>query len=105
MNWRSAKLLGDARGQECKNCGRNDGTTVCAHSNWSLHGKGKSIKAHDCFTAWLCFACHAWLDQGGNGADPTGVWQPTREDKMEMWRRAFERTTLARFEAGLVVAA
>lgn len=23
-----------------------------------------SRKADDCFSAWCCFACHAWLDSG-----------------------------------------
>lgn len=102
--YRSAKLLGDARGQACTNCNCNDGTTVCAHSNWQEHGKGKSLKANDCFTAWLCFTCHAWLDQGSSKTDPTDTWLPTREQKREMWRKAYDKTMLKRFELGLVVA-
>jgi hypothetical protein len=87
---RSKPLLALAKGQPCMNCGC-EGTTVAAHSNMLIHGKGKGIKAHDCFTAWLCAACHSWLDQG-RGMDPTGLYDDTREDKASMWRRAFYRT-------------
>ncbi len=34
------------------------------HSNQSRHGKGGSIKAHDCFFASGCRSCHRELDQG-----------------------------------------
>jgi hypothetical protein len=29
----------------CQHCGRDDGTVCGAHSNWAVHGKGRSIKA------------------------------------------------------------
>jgi hypothetical protein len=93
MTYRNPKLLELARGQKCMNCFAEDGTIVSAHSNASHHGKGKSIKAHDIFIAWLCFRCHQYYDEGA-GPDPTGVWGPSREDKQEMWRRAHDRTML-----------
>lgn len=65
MNYRNKKLLDLARGQACVMCGCDDGTIVAAHSNLLEHGKGKSIKAHDSMTAWLCMRCHSELDQGG----------------------------------------
>ena len=92
MNYRNKKLLNDARGQSCKHCGINDGTVVNAHSNWYEHGKGASIKAHDYYTAHLCYSCHAWLDQG----------KASREEKRDMWYRAFERTLDWRFENGIL---
>jgi len=94
-HFRSRKLLDAARGQSCQNCGANDGTVVAAHSNQSQHGKGKSIKADDCFVAWLCFRCHSWLDQG-TGGDPTGMYEQWHKD--EMWQRAHTRTLKAMFD-------
>lgn len=43
--------------------GRTD-TTVAAHSNWLVDGKGMGHKASDASVVWACAACHAWLDQG-----------------------------------------
>ena len=96
-HFRSEKLTRSARGRPCSNCGAEDGTTVWAHSNNGRHGKGKSIKAHDCFGADLCFRCHAWLDQGA-GMDPTKTWH--ENEKGEMFMRAFERSLVARFQDG-----
>lgn len=83
------------------NCGCDDGTTVAAHTNELWLGKGRSIKAPDYYTAWLCHRCHAWLDQGA-GMDPTGLYEGTRAGKAEMWTRAFLRTVARWFNAGVV---
>lgn len=64
-----------------------------AHSNQSRHGKGGSIKAHDCFVAAGCRACHRELDQGRT---------MSREEKFEAWQRAHERTLLELFQRGIV---
>lgn len=45
-------------------CGLMDGTVCCAHSNWSVHGKGGRIKASDDRGASACARHHAELDQG-----------------------------------------
>lgn len=100
--FRSRKLLDLAEGQPCMNCGAEDGTVVAAHSNLSRHGKGKSIKAHDCFVAFLCHRCHSWLDQGC-GPDPTMVWSDMREDKEMMFRHAMDDTMLRLWMNGKVV--
>lgn len=63
------------------------------HSNQSRHGKGGSIKAHDCFFASGCRSCHRELDQGKRF---------TREEKAEIWQRAHERTLLQLWEQGLI---
>ena len=97
--FRSPKLLESARDHECQNCGSEDGTVVWAHSNQGEHGKGKSIKAHDIFGAFLCFRCHSWLDQG-SGFDPTGRYTDDRASKAEMWRRAHDKTLLRLVETG-----
>lgn len=64
-----------------------------AHSNQSRHGKGGSIKAHDCFVAAGCRSCHRELDQGKRF---------TREEKADIWQRAHERTLLQLFQQGLI---
>lgn len=64
MMYRNKKLLALAKDQCCANCGNRDGTVVSAHSNMLQHGKGRGIKAEDCYIAWLCFNCHREYDQG-----------------------------------------
>lgn len=63
------------------------------HSNQSRHGKGGSIKAHDCFFASGCRSCHRELDQGKLF---------TREEKADIWQRAHDRTMLQLWEQGLI---
>lgn len=63
------------------------------HSNQSRHGKGGSIKAHDCFYASGCRSCHRELDHGKRF---------TREEKADLWQRAFEETLLQLWQRGLI---
>lgn len=63
---RSKPLMAAYRLIPCQHCGANDGTVCGAHSNWAVHGKGKSIKASDIYAASLCHECHAMLDQGAH---------------------------------------
>lgn len=65
-----------------------------AHSNQSRHGKGGSIKAHDCFVAAACRACHRELDQGRRFS---------RDEKAELWQRGHDATMLALFQSGAIV--
>jgi hypothetical protein len=51
-----------------------------AHSNQHQHGKGGSIKAHDCFHVPACRSCHRELDQGRS---------MDRGMKAAEWNRAF----------------
>lgn len=69
------------------------GTGEPAHSNQSRHGKGGSIKAHDCFYASACRACHREIDQGRT---------MTREEKFDAWQRGHEATMLQLWERGLI---
>ena len=62
--FRSPSLLRLAKDQACVMCGTQDRTIVAAHSNLLEHGKGRSIKADDSMTAWLCYRCHSDYDQG-----------------------------------------
>jgi hypothetical protein len=104
--FRSRALLDCARDLPCGNCGTEDGTVVAAHSNLGEHGKGKGLKAHDCFFAALCAACHFWLDnQGGSGKDPTAIYLGNQDGKREMFIRAMHRTWLELWRRKLVRAA
>jgi hypothetical protein len=103
LNFRNRKLLDLAhRICECQNCGRYtpEGSEP-AHSNLMMHGKGVSIKAHDCFFAALCHACHAWLDQGG-GDDPSGAYTCGVRDKQMMWQAAANKTLLLLWRNGWI---
>lgn len=96
MNFRNRELLNLAYEIPCTfqlPCCEGGIAGEPAHSNQSRHGKGGSIKAHDCFFAAGCRACHREIDQGTT---------MTREEKFEAWQRAFERTLLALWERGLI---
>lgn len=97
--FRSKKLLDAARGQQCMIqlpgiCRNNPETVVAAHSNLYRHGKGRGIKAHDCFVAWACYDCHSELDQGHKF---------NYEQKQEYWQQGFEKTLLQMFLQGILV--
>jgi hypothetical protein len=79
---RSLALMRLYRLIPCQRCGADDGTISGAHSNQSIHGKGRAIKASDQFVASLCAACHSVIDFGPG----------TREDKKREWDKAHERT-------------
>lgn len=85
--YRDPYLLRVAKGEACllnisPKCLRDEGsTTVAAHSNLGEHGKGKGIKAEDCYTVWACYKCHTLFDQGKLG----------KEELEEAWDKAFIR--------------
>ena len=81
--FRSEAIRALAKDQPCQRCGREDGTTVSAHSNSHKHGKGGKIKAHDCFIAWLCNQCHYEIDNGKT---------MTKEERYDEWESAYIRT-------------
>lgn len=88
---RSDKLMAAYRKLECQHCGRDDGSVCGAHSNWSEHGKGRSIKASDVYCASLCARCHYQLDQGST---------LSADERKEMWLKAHQRTIKALVENG-----
>jgi uncharacterized CHY-type Zn-finger protein len=68
--YRDPDLLRLAQGQKCllechPYCDGDEGsTTVAAHSNELIHGKGRGLKADDCMSVWACHKCHMWIDIG-----------------------------------------
>lgn len=59
---RDSKRLAAIRQLPCCECGK-PAPSEAAHSNFSVHGKGRGIKADDKYTISLCSVCHAALDQ------------------------------------------
>lgn len=93
--FRSPKLLKHAKGSSCKRCMNAYETVVPAHSNWHEHGKGTSLKAHDCFVAFLCQRCHDEID----GRVKTAL---SPEERKEEWRKAHDATILYLFLRGFI---
>ena len=91
--WRSKQHLKNVASLPCQNCGL-EGQTQAAHSNLSIHGKGRSIKASDEYTVALCFVCHHDLDAGH---------RLTKDEKQQMYFNALRNTWLELLERDLVV--
>lgn len=79
---RNKKHLQAVAALPCQICFK-EGETQASHSNSAKHGKGRSIKASDEFTAALCPSCHYEIDQGRT------LTQTQRES---MWDLAYTRT-------------
>lgn len=93
--YRNKKLLEAVRDiPVCSGCGKhNDGTVCAAHSNRLQHGKGRGLKAHDCFIAALCYNCHVSLDQGTS---------MSREERQDFWQQAHDTTMLWLWMSGKI---
>lgn len=68
MSNRDLKRLDQIRSLPCCVCGAGP-RSQAAHSNFSEHGKGRSIKADDKYTIPLCDADHKRFDQMLMGMD------------------------------------
>ena len=68
MSKRDNKRLEQVRSLPCCVCGMGP-RSQAAHSNFSEHGKGRSIKAGDKYTIPLCDADHKRFDQMLMGMD------------------------------------
>ena len=94
---RSAKIRQSARGESCtmnsSQCNYDPETVVWCHSNFSEHGKGYGIKAHDVFGFYGCSACHYWLDIGTTAS---------ADEKRYRLYRAHARSLLLLIEKGIV---
>jgi len=93
--YRDANLLKLAKGEKCllqisDDCMGDEGsTTVAAHSNLMEHGKGKGLKAEDCFTVWSCYKCHSLFDQGGSFSkeEKRDIFYAALLRQIEEWRK------------------
>lgn len=88
---RDNKRLDQVRSLPCCVCGMGP-RSQAAHSNFSEHGKGQSIKADDKYTIPLCDADHKRFDQMLMGMD--------RNQSLEWFTEKLESTneTLKRLE-------
>lgn len=91
MSKRDNKRLEQVRTLPCCVCGMGP-RSQAAHSNFSEHGKGRSIKADDKYTIPLCHSCHANLDQN--------LSQQTRQQQLDWFNERLVSTneTLKRLE-------
>ncbi|WP_296193682.1 MULTISPECIES: DUF968 domain-containing protein [unclassified Psychrobacter] len=91
MSKRDNKRLEKVRSLPCCVCGMGP-RSQAAHSNFSEHGKGRSIKADDKYTIPLCDADHKRFDQMLMGMD--------RNQSLEWFTEKLESTneTLRRAE-------
>lgn len=89
--YRDRKLLNMAKGQPClfktEVCTGGGEDTVAAHSNLGSDAKGGAIKAHDCMSAWACYACHTAYDSGPADAVVKQRWFAwAHERQMLAWQ-------------------
>jgi ribosomal protein S27E len=86
-------LLKLAQGKPCllrvKCSGSSSETTVAAHSNSQIHGKGMGRKADDCYTVWACARCHTWLDSSYNatGEERQFAFNSALDRQIKEWRK------------------
>ena len=91
-----------ARNQPCLlmvpgHCTNDRGTTVGCHSNWSIHGKGKSRKADDHYIVWGCIGCHSWLDQGDAGQhEKMAVFEEALVRQVAQYKKALKCSSLTK---------
>lgn len=78
---RSKALLKAVASLPCQICGASG--TQAAHSNQSVHGKGRGIKASDVYTAAVCAHHHYEIDQGS---------KLSKSERIEMWTKAHHKT-------------
>lgn len=89
--YRSKAHLKNVASLPCMVCGI-EGQTQASHSNQAKHGKGRSIKASDAFTAAICVYHHSEIDQGS---------KMTKAEREQMWQAAHEKTVTKMLELGL----
>ena len=80
--FRSVKHLKNVASLPCQIC-YVEGMTQASHSNQAVHGKGRSLRASDEFTAAICMEHHYEIDQGSN---------LTKQQRVDMWNEAYQKT-------------
>jgi len=91
--YRNEKLRRAVASLPCQNCGL-EGSTQASHSNQLQDGRGISHKTSDAMLAALCNRCHYEIDYGKD---------LNREEKREIWDKAYRRTMRALIERELLV--
>jgi hypothetical protein len=86
------RLWDHVRSLPCARCWK-EGRTEVSHSNWTIDGKGRSLKAYPWRVAALCHECHAMIDQGKDMG---------KGERMEAWDSAHRWTLGQLFERHLV---
>lgn len=90
MIYRNIKLTKLVRELPCQHCGIQSETICAAHRN---EGKGMGSKVSDALVAALCHECHFHLDNGK---------ELSKEDRRDMWNRAYINTIQYLFEHGMI---
>ena len=80
--FRSKTHLKNVANLPCQIC-YVEGRTQASHSNQAVHGKGRSIRASDEFTAAICVEHHYEIDQGSS---------LTKQQRIDMWNEAYQKT-------------
>jgi hypothetical protein len=99
--YRNKKITQSAKGEVCQMripgiCMGGTETTVWAHSNAYTDGKGIGQKAHDCFGAYMCAACH---DEFDGRTRKSGINSTTMEF---MFTQAMKRSWLRLLKKGVL---
>ena len=89
--YRSKKHLMNVADLPCQIC-YVEGRTQASHSNQAKHGKGRSLRASDEFTAALCQTCHTELDSGA---------RLNKEQRRDLWQMAYQKTVSRLIEKNL----
>jgi len=90
MVYRNTKLTKLLRQLPCQHCGIQSETVCAAHRN---EGKGMGLKNSDALCAALCVECHVQLDNGK---------ALTKEERRDMWNRAYIKTMQYLFEHDMI---
>jgi len=80
--FRSKSHLKNVADLPCQIC-YVEGKTQASHSNQAIHGKGRSIRSSDEFTAAICIEHHYEIDQGSN---------LTKQQRVDVWNEAYQKT-------------
>ena len=90
--YRNNDVLRLAQGERClleihRYCQGDLGeTTVAAHSNSLIDGKGKGLKAEDSKTVWACVRCHTMLDQSMlTKTQKKQIFDEAHEEQIKEW--------------------
>jgi hypothetical protein len=97
--YRNPKILAAAQGKHCTMrspmCNGDPNTVCWCHSNFSEHGKGVGLKAHDIFGFFGCSGCHRWFDIDSRRGDSAA-------GRRAMFHRAHSESLLMLVQEGVL---